>query len=117
MRPILIIALLLSTAANATTQISTKNAPFHEGESVIACGPLKQVSQFKRGVYLNMDERYPQQSITFVVWEDDLAEFKQQHGPLEDLVGKNICGKGTITLYKGRSQMSLYNSFALKIEN
>lgn len=107
---------MLSTAANATTQISTKDAPFHEGESVTACGPLKQVSPFKRGLYLNMDDRYPQQSITFVVWEDDLAEFKQQHGPLEDLVGKNICGKGTITEYKGRSQMSLYNAFSLQLD-
>ena len=88
----------------------------HEGEDVIACGTLKEVSRFKRGLYLNMDERFPKQSLTLVVWEDDLAEFKQEHGSLQQLVNRTICGKGTVIEYRGRSQISLYNAFSLKVD-
>ncbi|TKF16242.1 hypothetical protein FCV43_18425 [Vibrio genomosp. F6] len=109
-------SLLLSPLSYSATQIDSKDAPFHEGEDVIACGTLKEVSRFKRGLYLNMDERFPKQSLTLVVWEDDLAEFKQEHGSLQQLVNRTICGKGTVIEYRGRSQISLYNAFSLKVD-
>jgi len=113
---VLLTSLLLSSFSYSATQIDSKDAPFHEGEDVIACGTLKEVSRFKRGLYLNMDERFPKQSLTLVVWEDDLAEFKQEHGSLQQLVNSRVCGKGTVSEYRGRSQISLYNAFSLKID-
>lgn len=106
--------LLLSSFCYGATEIDAKDAPFHEGKQVIACGTLKEISRFKRGIYLNMDESFPKQSLTLVVWEDDLAEFNQEHGSLQKLVNSRVCGKGTVTEYRGRTQISLYNAFSLK---
>jgi hypothetical protein len=108
--------ILFSPLAHSATQIEAKDAPFHTGENVVACGDLVQTSRFKRGVYLNLEDRYPKQSLTLVVWEDDLTQFNQQHGDLNKLVGKTVCGKGTITEYKGRSQMSLYNAYSMMVK-
>lgn len=112
----LLTSLLLSSFAYSATKIDSKDAPFHEGEDVIACGILKEVSRFKRGLYLNMDDRFPKQSLTFVVWEDDMDEFKQEHGSLQELVNTRVCGNGTVSKYRGRSQISLYNAFSLKVD-
>lgn len=105
----------LPFAISAATQIESKDAPFHEGENVTACGEIKQVSRFKRGFYLNMDEPYPKQSLTLVVWEDDVAEIKEKHGNLDSLANQKVCAEGRTTKYKGNSQISLYNSYSLKI--
>ncbi|ELB2939314.1 hypothetical protein QNE58_004616 [Vibrio alginolyticus] len=112
----LLTSLLLPSFGYSATKIDSKDAPFHEGEDVIACGTLKEVSRFKRGLYLNMDDRFPKQSLTLVVWEDDLVEFKQEHGSLQQLVDSRVCGKGTVLEYRGRSQISLYNAFSLKVD-
>ncbi len=109
-------SLFLSTAPYCATTIDSKDALFHEGQDVIACGVVKELTRFKRGFYLNMDDRFPKQSLTLIVWEDDIASFQQKHGSLELLVNKEVCGKGTITSYKGRSQISLYNSYSLQVK-
>ncbi|WP_418642386.1 hypothetical protein ACNUDM_20875 [Vibrio chaetopteri] len=116
-RRIFVTALILfSPLSYSTTQIAAKDAPFHTGETVIACGELVQTSRFKRGIYLNLEARYPKQALTLIAWEDDLSQFNQQHGHFDKLVGKTVCGKGVITEYKGRSQMSLYNAYALMVK-
>lgn len=107
--------ILFSHSSYSAIKIDAKDAAFHEGEDVIACGVLKQVAQFKHGLYLNLDARYPNQSLTFVVWEDNIAGFKKENGSLTQLVGHQICGKGTITEYHGRHQISLYNAYSLKV--
>ncbi len=107
---------LISSHAYSASEIFAKDAPFHTGESVIACGELAQTSRFKRGVYLNLDATYPKQPLTLIVWEDDIAQFNQQHGNLHKLIGRTVCGKGTVTDYKGRSQISLYNAYSLVVK-
>ncbi|MGL5336711.1 MAG: hypothetical protein ACRC9R_11350 [Enterovibrio sp.] len=108
-------SLFLSTTAVGATTIASKDAPFHEGEEVVACGVVKELTRFKRGLYLNMDARFPKQSLTLIVWENDVASFEQRHGSLEQLTNKKVCGKGTITSFRGRSQISLYNSYSLQV--
>jgi hypothetical protein len=99
----------------AAERISADDAPFYTGNEVIACGQLMQVSRFKRGLYLNLEKKYPNQPLTLIVWEDDLTEFTKNHGNLNSLVGYNVCGEGKVAKYKGRSQISLYNSYSLKV--
>lgn len=106
----------IASVTHAATTISSKEVPFHQGENIVACGVLEEVSHFKKGVYLNMDAAYPNQSMTFVVWEGDLAEFNQKFGNLNELIGQNICGSGVVKEYKGRSQIHLYNAFSLKLK-
>ncbi|GHA65670.1 hypothetical protein ACFFLZ_10060 [Photobacterium aphoticum] len=109
------LSLILSAQAFSATKIAAMDAAFHEGEKVVACGVLKEISRFKRGVYLNLDAPYPQQSLTLVVWENDLVQLKAKHGDFKHHMDSVVCGKGTITEYKGRHQISLYNAYAFKV--
>ncbi|GGF84228.1 hypothetical protein [Alteromonas lipolytica] len=108
--------IFIASVSQAANTISSKEVPFHHGENIVACGVLKEASRFNKGVYLNMDAAYPNQSMTFVVWEGDLAEFNKKFGNLNELVEENICGSGVVKEYKGRSQIHLYNAFSLRIE-
>ena len=111
-----LLSMFLSQLVFAAEEISTKEAPFYTGKDVVACGVLQEVARFKRGLYLNMDNKYPKQSLTFIVWEDDINKFNQKFNGVESLVGQNLCGKGRVNEYKGRSQISLYNSYSLVIQ-
>ncbi|MGS0692142.1 hypothetical protein [Shewanella sp. 30m-9] len=121
MKKLLIFTIFLSSSlsysAHSQVKIDSKEAPFYEGENVVACGVLKQVTKFKRGLYFNLDERYPRQSLTLVVWEDDLYDFKKRFGTPDNLVGNRVCGKGKVTEYKGRNQINLYNSFSFNLDS
>lgn len=111
-----LLSMFLSQLVFGAEEISTKDAPFYTGQDVIACGALHEVARFKRGLYLNMDNKYPKQSLTFIVWGDDIKEFNKKFDGVETLVGQNLCGKGMVNEYKGRSQISLYNSYSLSIQ-
>jgi ribosomal protein L31 len=111
-----VLSTLFSYSAFAQLKIESNNAPFYEGKNVIACGELKQVTRFKRGLYLNLDANYPRQSLTLVVWEDDLSDFNNRYGAPEKLINDRVCGKGKVTDYKGRSQISLYNAFSFSLD-
>ncbi len=111
-----IIFILISTVSYSGTKIDSQDAPFHQGKDVTACGIVKEVSRFKRGYYLNMDDFYPKQSLTLVIWENDLAEFTERHGSLSNLTNKLVCGRGIVNEYRGRHQISLYNSYSLQIQ-
>ena len=110
------LTMLIPTLAIGAIKIESKDAAFYEGENVIACGEIKEVSRFKRGVYINLDNKYPKQSLTLIVWENDLKAFNDQHGSVNSLINKKVCGKGEVTTYKGRNQISLYNSYSMQVE-
>ena len=107
---------LFPTASFSSVEIASEDAAFHIGESVIACGTIQQTTRFRRGVYLNMDKPYPHQSLTLIVWENDINNFQNKFGELSNMIGKEVCAQGTITQYKGRNQISLGNAYSLKVD-
>lgn len=114
--PLTILTLFLfSSASQSSKRIDSKDAPFNIGEEVVACGVLKEVSPFKKGLYLNMDAAYPKQSMTFVLWNDSLTEFQNKHGSLHKLTNSKICGKGTVTEYRNKIQVQLDKAFSLQV--
>ncbi len=106
----------LSALSYGIEQINSANAAFHLGKSVVACGVVKEVKRFKRGIYLNMDKPFPQQSLTLVAWEDDLQMFQEKFGNLELLKDRRVCGQGVVNQYRGANQISLKNAFSLKTQ-
>lgn len=111
----LLILLITSNISLSAQKIQTKNAPFHQGEEVVACGELKEVTNFRKGVYLNMDKPYPKQTMTFIIWESDIDEFKKKHGDLRMLVNTNICGMGLVSEYKNNIQIKLHKPYSLQV--
>ena len=60
--------------ARAEEQIEAVRAPFHIGESVVACGKVAQVSVHSGVTYhINSDRLYPNQMLALVIWQSELT--------------------------------------------
>lgn len=116
MKYVFIAALLsVSTLHAAELRIEAFKAPFHVGESVMACGVLAQVTSASKQVYLSLDKPYPNQTLTVLVWKTDYPKFTQRFGNLNQYVNKQVCARGVITAYKNTLQIQMSNPQFLRI--
>ena len=99
----------------AEGQIEALRAPFHVGESVLACGQVAQVSVHSEVAYINLDRPYPNHTLALVIWQSDLAAYETRLGRLSTLEGKRVCARGTIEEYRKRLQMILKNPQFLRL--
>lgn len=103
------------TAQASEPQIEAYKAAFHVGESVMACGTLKQVTIAPQQVYLNLDKPYPNQTLTILIWHNDYPKFTQHFGSLNKYVNKKLCARGTIKEYKNTLQINVSNTQFLRV--
>lgn len=98
----------LATASFAADSISPADAMKHVGEHARVCGKVvsaKYAQSSRRSpTFLNLDQPYPNQVFTAVIWGNARPRFKTAP---ELLQGYSICVSGTITLYKGRAEMEV----------
>ena len=111
-----LIFLFIATASSGASKIESIDARFHVTEEVFVCGKVSQISPFSKGVYLNMDRKYPYQSIAVIVWKEDVNAVQNVHGSLSGLLNKRICVEGTITKYKDAVQIKVNNAYAIKLQ-
>lgn len=109
MKNLILTALLILPMIVSGNEINTLDAAFHKGKEVVACGTLKQVSEFKKGLYLNMDNKYPKQSVTFVIWKDKVEEFNTKFG---DILNADETTVNVVKSDKVNSYMWVYCSGA-----
>jgi len=109
--PQLVVALVgvtLATASFAADSVSPADAIKHVGEHVRVCGKVvgtKYAQSSRRSpTFLNLDQPYPNQVFTAVIWGDARPKFKTAP---ELLQGHAICVNGTTTVYKGRAEMEV----------
>ncbi len=107
------------TYANAYSgkEIPASEARFYDGNRALVCGKLVQVTEFRRGLFLNLDNSYPKQSITFTLWRDDIAEFNRIHKSYDALMQKEICAEGVIKMYKNKPEILLSDAKDLIVKN
>ena len=116
MKYVFILALLsVSTLHAAELRIEAFKSAFHVGESVMACGTLKQVHKASQQVYLNLDKPYPNQTLAILVWSNDYPKFAQRFGDLNQYINKKVCARGTIKDYKSTLQIQMSNPQFLRI--
>lgn len=76
------------------------------GQVKAVCGVVASAkyAQSTRGqpTFLNLDQPYPNQVFTAVIWGDSRGAFS--YAP-ESLQGRRICVTGEIELYRGRAQV------------
>ncbi len=100
--------LILSSVSPAQEKfIAAKDAASHIGEIQTVCGVVastKFSSQSKKQpTFINLDQPYPKQIFTIVIWGSDRGKFPE---PPEDLyMGKKICVKGMIKAYRGKPEI------------
>lgn len=110
------ISVTSKTAEPATAmRIPAHKAPFYVGKEIMACGILSEVSKFSKGLYLNLDKPYPNQTLTLVVWDEHIAPIKLKFGDLNSKIGREFCALGTIEKYKKRLQLQVNNPQFLRL--
>lgn len=89
-------------AATAQNSISAREARNHVGEQARVCGAVASThyaaTSRGRPTFINLDEPYPSQVFTVVIWGEDRAKFGR---PEAAYSAKHICVTGTIKLYRG----------------
>lgn len=85
-------------AANLTAH----QAKDHVGEKATVCGNVAGVhtATTSKGspTFINLDERYPRQVFTILIWGEDLNKFTPAPSGWD---GKKVCATGTISSYRG----------------
>lgn len=115
----LIVIILFSTIAfnsNRTTEvvkeqpkpayIQAVDAKNYIGEYKEVCGFIADIKQFSKGVYINLDGKYPNIPFTIVVWERDFTS--ELDKALNEIISTSkICIHGKIESFKDKPQISL----------
>src|SRR5215472_18304538 len=110
----LAISPLLSAQAVRLTPTEAKN---HIGERATVCGQVVSTHYAARTkgspTFLNLDEPYPRQIFTILIWGSDRAKF----GDLESKYGnKKVCVMGLIKDYKGVPEVVVQQPDQIEIQ-
>lgn len=115
--------LLLVCVASAGSTIGQKKlaaseAKEHYGESATVCGEVVsgRYAQSSKGqpTFLNLDQAYPNQVFTVVIWGDERQKFG---APENDFKGKRICVSGKITAYDGKPEIVAVDPKQIAVES
>ena len=88
-------------------EISAKDAEKYIGQTETVCGrvasPTQAVRTKGQPTFLNLDEPYPNNIFTVVIWGSDRKKFPES--PEKLYRGKTICVTGEIESYKGKPEI------------
>lgn len=111
-----IICLCVTSLAIAKeAKIEALKAPFYVGQSVMACGNLVETKHLSNRHYLNLDKKYPNQTLTILVWDNDYRWFEERFGKIDAKIGQRFCGRGVIEEYKNNMQIQIKNPQFLRL--
>jgi hypothetical protein len=102
-------AMMLCTLPVTSAQtLSTTEAAKHVGEHATVCGEIagEHTASSSRGepTFVNLDQAYPNQVFTILIWGDD----RQSVGQFP--TSGRVCATGTITEYHGAPEIVLRDS-------
>lgn len=102
-------------SAAGVERIEAYRAPFYVDQQVMACGVLAGTSNFAKGMYLSLDKKYPNQTLTLVVWNESIAPLEAKFGSFNSKIGHTFCALGTIKKYKKHLQIQVENPQFLRL--
>jgi|SRR5215469_5260380 len=93
---------LCAVVVTAQTHITPADAANHIGQVETVCGKVASLhwATTSRGqpTFINLDEPYPRQIFTVLIWGSDRAQFGNVEQKFD---GKAICVTGTVSSYRG----------------
>jgi hypothetical protein len=101
----LLAVLGIALAAFAANRVAPAEAIHHVGETATVCGRVASAKYVRSGrmpTFLNLDQPYPNQVFTALIWGAVRPRFKQ---PPEMLRGSSVCVTGAISAYKGKAEI------------
>jgi hypothetical protein len=100
-----------------TKRLAAKDAKDHVGEVATVCGTVASARYADRTkgqpTFLNLDEPYPHQIFTILIWGTDRAKFGTPEMKYRD---KRVCATGLIKNYRDVSEMAISDPTAIEIE-
>ncbi len=111
------LALLGSIAGCKSGRMAPAQARSNIGKTATVCGKVASAkyaaNTSRKPTFLNLDEPFPRQIFTVVIWGTERAVFGQ---PEVELLYKRICVTGIIEDYKGDAEMILKSRNQLKVD-
>ena len=105
-------------SAQSENAIEVKEAYKYVGETKIVCGKIVSTNYLKRAsggpIFLNFGRDHPNQQMTGLIWFGRFSEYFS-YKPEKFLKRKNVCVKGYISEYEGRTQMEIRTEKQIKI--
>lgn len=99
-----------------TSHLTAAQAKDHVGERATVCGVVASTrfADRSRGepTFLNLDEPYPNQVFTIVIWGSDRPKFGQPEVKYRD---KDVCVKGEITSYRGVPEIAAHEPNQIEV--
>ena len=97
---LLAVVTLFSLQSLGQKEISIDSVKAHLGEYISVCGKVYGVKELDKIAFINLGAAYPNAPLTLVVFAGDKKKFKKALAAYD---GKDICVKGNITLYQGKT--------------
>jgi hypothetical protein len=107
--------ILVVASVQAEPTIDSSKAAFHVGKDAMVCGKVHEVKPFNKGTYINIGGRYPNQHISFLVWNSDQSKFTARFGSLSVFLGAQACARGRVESYKNALQIQVENPQFLRL--
>jgi len=89
----------------------------HVGEHATVCGTVASTRYAARSrgepTFLNLDQAYPKQIFTIVIWGSDRSKFGD---PTEKYKDKRVCVTGRIALYQGVAEIVASDPSQIEIQ-
>jgi micrococcal nuclease len=99
-----------------TKHFTAPEAKNHVGEKVTVCGKVVSTHFAGRSrgqpTFLNLDEPYPNQIFTIVIWGSDRPKFGDPEAKYRD---KDVCVTGKITSYQGVPEIAANDPSQIEI--
>jgi len=103
----MLIPILAYTIFLQPVQLTTAEAKAHVGEQAAVCGLVKSArwasNSNRKPTFLNLDEPYPKQVFTVVIFEEDRGKFTP--APEDRFKDKRICVTGKIEEFRGTPEI------------
>jgi hypothetical protein len=118
LRAVVLTAVIAATAAAQSSHtLTAAEAKNHLGETATVCGKVAtaRYAASARGqpTFLNLDEPYPKQIFTVLIWREQRARFGV---PEEFFRNKVICVSGRITSYRGDPQIEVTDATQIVVK-
>jgi DNA/RNA endonuclease YhcR with UshA esterase domain len=114
---ILALVLLATSLAHAQKTLTAAEPKDHVGERTTVCGKVVSTrwAESSRGgpTFLNLDQPYPNQVFTLVIWGNDRSKFDN---PETTYRGKHICVTGKISPFKGVPEVVANEPAQIKVQ-
>jgi micrococcal nuclease len=98
----LFVVLCFAVPSLAQKRLTASDAAVHVGETATVCGSVASTHYSTRTkgqpTFLNLDEPYPKQIFTILIWGDDRSKFGT---PEIQYANKKVCVTGLIKMYRG----------------